>query len=120
MSGKPKPSVLAEKLISLTNEGKLEWKEDPNHNDAPWVKVGDLYVVLREGRNAHGASLFRISLETDSEEVIDSFTDEELDAETNSDYYFKQLDLLFSKARRAASGADKALEKVLKGLEDLG
>ncbi|MEO9624662.1 MAG: hypothetical protein ABJF09_13715 [Qipengyuania citrea] len=120
MSGKPNPTALADKLISLTNEGKLDWNEDPNDNDAPWVKVGDLFIVLREGRNAHGANLFRISLETDSEEVIDSFTDEELDAETSTDYYFKQLDLLFSKARRAASGADKALLQVLKGLDDLG
>ena len=103
-----------ERISELTKQNRLPWDEDPNGNDAPWVKVGEHFIVLREGRNHSGSVIYRVSIEDQDEKVIDSFSDEDLGGPS-----FRVFESLFKSARRQAKGADKALDEVLKGLENL-
>lgn len=111
--------ALVDKLYDLTSSKRLEWQEDPHGNDAPWVKLGDNFIVLREGRNASGSALLKVSIEDANEKVLYQFNDEDLD-DTSTTKYFDKLTELFSAARRQASGVDATLDDILKNLDRLG
>lgn len=107
---------LVEKLSNLTNNKELSWKPDPNDGE-PYAKIDDYYVILGEGRSGSGTTVYRIVIQDENENEIETFDDEELDGSSAGKYY-QLMGQLVKTARRQAKGTDEAIDKILKSLGD--
>ena len=106
--------ILADRIISLTHKGKLNWSESAM-DDEFFAPIGKMLISLskaRERKPEGYANLIRIQI-TDSEgRIIESFDDEDIDPGQN-DQYYEDLSNLHGLIQRRVSGADKILDELL-------
>ena len=107
---------LADRLISKTEKGELEWEEtaDPDAFQVAFPNYS-LWVDLVETPN--GSRDIVITLFNSAGNKIDEFSDVDLSTETNLQYYTK-MNTMYQSARRKAVRADEAYDDILKQLGD--
>ena len=111
---------LVETLHRKTAAGKLDWRE------ADLILESDVYQLdlamnsLRISRstNSDGDDLIVISLLNGEAKVVESFSDEDIEPDTNDRVYFRLLRDLYEMAGRRAMGSDKILDDILTELDD--
>lgn len=108
--------TLVRKLHDQTALKSLHWKSDGDGD--PFTQIGDYYVTVKEGRSGSGATIIRIVVEDREVNEIDSFSDEDLDDDFSTDYFDLMKELAKS-SRRQAKGSDKAIDDILKKLDNL-
>lgn len=113
-----KEKKLVDNLVEKTLSGKISWSDSP-FGDEPWTMIGDHRVSLEEGRSANGSTLIYVVIRDNEHREIDRFHDENLDQTNQSPIYFKILKDLYLTSNRQAKGADKAIDDILKGMDNL-
>jgi hypothetical protein len=108
---------LVQLLAEMTQAGTLQWDETGRDGiySAPLANSGVLIkLISRTG----AAADVEISLVNDRGQVVESFTDRDLD-EGASEYYDLMLEL-FNNARSIALGSEKVMDDILGELEKRG
>jgi hypothetical protein len=117
---KEKYKSLVRKLYERTILGASSW--ELGFNNELSCSLSSYDVHLKTSRDADGEPLEIIELRNSSDQVIDSFDDTDIaelvSGYTGIDNYFQLMRALRISARRQALGADKALDAILKTLED--
>lgn len=108
--------LLVRRLSELTLQAKLDWKTDGEGD--PYVQFGDSFVAIKEGRSGEGATLIRIEIEDHQGDILDEFDDEDIDDQRGGPYYTMLRDML-KNSRRIAKGSNKAIDSILKHLDNL-
>jgi hypothetical protein len=111
---------ILERLIDRSEEGRYEWLQDEDIPDtAFWASLGDWHVRIMSV-DSDGEHPFRMSIfgtEEDSGPEV-SFLESRLPPESDDDRQLnRNLAQLYRLGRRAAIGADKALDEIEKLLE---
>lgn len=105
-------------LVSLTNKGKLSWKETPRDDEFLTSHGSNVVVIRQSSSQTSFEDLFLISLRDKEGKIIDSFNDETLDhGQDETNYYVLIRDLMLT-IRRSLSGADQALDELLASLSE--
>lgn len=108
---------MVERLYVKTSQGDINWELNSDRN--PVTSVASYRVMLNRTYLGNGA-MENLTILSDHDEVIDSFTDEDLDADFNSpvgfESYYMLMEALREKAFRQAVGADKAIADIMKTL----
>jgi hypothetical protein len=112
-----KQAALASRLFEATSEGTLEWKPSSARPNAFQVNFANYAVVLSNDVDDYFVELFN-----GHGEAADVFDDSQLDEEAPMDApvegsWAKTMRETHRLARRAALGADKALDDILAALE---
>jgi len=121
----PDPNLvpkLIERLISLTNEGKIEWGETASEDDFQ-ATVGQYVVTASRSRNAQNwdAWDYKIRVADRKGTLVDEAMDIDFDANSRiaGQLPYKAFFLLYEGARRSARNVDKALTDLLASLDSL-
>lgn len=105
---------MVERLYERTLNSAVAWELNADRN--PFTNLAGYRVVLSRTWRGNGA-MEDVSVISNFDELIDSFTDEDLDNDFNSpksfDSYFKLMEALREKAFRQAVGADKAIASIM-------
>jgi hypothetical protein len=109
---------LVESLIVKTEAKKISWSEAVSQGN-PEAQIGDHTIVLEEGRNANGATLFFVVVLDKMGREIERFDDEDLDQPERGTKYYELLNGLYTKASRQARGAEKAIDDLLRNISEL-
>lgn len=112
-----KEKQLVDSLAEKTASGKLKWEEG-GLGDAQ-ATIGQYTISIEEGRSPSGSTLIYIAMYDVEAKKIDSFHDEQLDSPAGPNIYFKVMKDLLARARKQATGADEALDSVLKNINEL-
>lgn len=117
---KEKYRNLVRRLYDKTTMGQIDW--DVDRNDEIYCSLSNYDVHLKSSRDADGEPLEIVELRNKDNQPVDSFDDvfinEVIFDVPGVDNYYQMMQFVRSAARRKAMGADKALEEVLKDLED--
>lgn len=105
------------KLISKTNDGMINW-ETTDRDDEFQLSFAEYTIRLSIGQSPSNstAPAYYVSIYNSNGQLIENVTDEDLDGYLQDS--FKELRELYGAARRNALGVDKAIEDILKELED--
>ncbi|WP_108816275.1 hypothetical protein [Loktanella sp. Alg231-35] len=109
--------LLVDRLLERTKSGDLDWEESTRSGEFI-TTVKNSVIRFAQQRNREDLTLYVFRIENDFGEVVDSFNDENLDADQNGAPYFKKVDPFFHDLRRKVSGADELLDELLKELND--
>lgn len=112
-----KQKKLVRLLIDNTSSGKLDWQTTFS-DEMFHVSLKNKSVGIEEARNRNGASLYRISLMNEAGEVVETFSDEDLDDPESAGSWFGAMGELYNTARRTARGAEKLLNEIIDELDD--
>jgi hypothetical protein len=116
-----KHAVLIDRLYDQTQKGKLDWEIDPFSKRVA-ASVGSYMVELHVGTDGNGNPIEISYLKNGMGEVIEQFTDEELQDYTPGgnkfNTYWKKMEALRLDARRIAMGAEQAVDDILSSLDD--
>jgi len=113
-----KRKQLTRMLLKKTENGSLEWQESPNDGFFVAFKENSVRISSLERRTG---MLFTLSVINNRGEVVETFTDEELDRSEGTEIgaeWYQALRELFELSRRSARGADKVLNEILNELDD--
>jgi hypothetical protein len=119
-----KHRALAEKLYALTIEKKLVWKVDD------WINgyvspIGDHIINLNSAPGEFDDNDYFVRILTNGYDEIDAFSDvdisrtEDRPVVGNFDNHYLLLQSLYRTVKRQISGADNALESILKDLSKI-
>lgn len=111
-----KQAALASRLFEATSEGRLQWQPSSARPNAFQVTFANYAIVLSNDVDDYFIELFN-----GHGDAADVFDDSQLDEEAPMDApvegsWAKTLRETHRLARRAALGADKALDDILKAL----
>ncbi len=113
---------LIERLIGLTAEGKIEWKETAAEDDFQAL-VGQYVVTISRSRNSANWDGwdYQIRVADRKGGLIDEATDGDFDQALKIGEHSpcKAFTLLYDAARRAARNVDQALTELLASLDSL-
>lgn len=107
--------LVAEKVIELTNSGQLTWKETPSIQSFQ-TKVGTQIIEISEEPigNRHN---YEFKIFDKNGNIVDAFTDTDLaNVPTYSNWEYR-LQQMFRLIRRRLSGAEDALDALIKELD---
>lgn len=111
---------LIERLISLTQDGKVEWSETASE-DYFHAAVGQYVVTVGRLRNSQNwdAWDYQIRVSDRNGTLLDEAkdTDFETKLEIGGRTPYEALSLLYDAARRSARNVDKALTEILASLD---
>ena len=117
-----KYATLARKLYENTSNGMVHWQLTGWQESLPTAHLGGYIVKLSKSENDLGGPVVSVSLFDNADEYVDGFTDETLVDQETSIFgvpnFWQLLNQLYNAAWRYAKGADKALDAVLKDLDD--
>jgi hypothetical protein len=114
--------MLVNRLSEKTKLGEVEWKQSADENAYQVVlkknsiKLGRAKPTTNSGNNP----LYIIELIDSEGEVVETFTDYDLDMEIHGrqdQEYYAVLRDIYEMARRRALGADKVLKEILRDLD---
>lgn len=114
-----KYAKLIDMLLLKTKEAKVGWDFD-NGRSTVTVWNGDVLLTLKRNSDENFEDVYSLSLINRAGVFLESFSDTHLDGiPTNDDYasYFVKMRDLYELAKRQATGADKALDDLMKALE---
>jgi hypothetical protein len=121
----PDPNLvpkLIERLLGLTDEGRIDWKETASE-DAFQATVAQYVVTIGRARNSNnwGAWDYEIRVADRKGTLIDEAADSDFDNDVKIGVHppYKALTLLYDGARRSARNVDKALTDLLASLDSL-
>lgn len=109
-----KQKTLVIRLVELTKDGSVVWKEAVDTNSFR-LDLSKNSVRIREVDNFSSID-YVIELIDEDGAAIDSFSDTELDHPHSSGPYFQAMKTLFTQARRSATGSDRVLNTILEDL----
>jgi hypothetical protein len=112
-----KPRKLMEALLRRTRAGEMEWQETLPDVFQVSFKANSVQVRLNDQRRQ--GALVTVALLNGEGEVVDTFTDEDLDNELFGEpgkRNFILMKELYALALRRARGADKVLDEILKDM----
>jgi hypothetical protein len=111
---------LIERLIGLTGEGKIDWKETASEDDFQAI-VGQYVVTISRSRNSENwdAWDFQIRVADRKGTLIDEATDGDFDRTLKIGEHspHKAFMHLYDAARRGAKKVDQALNDLLASLD---
>lgn len=114
--------LLVSKLYSNTMSENLKWKWDQS-NYSLSVKVSHNTIELAKATNDNFEDLYVVKIISIGGYTVDDFNDEYINGAKplvgGFDTYFSLMSALFEVAYRQATGADKALDSILSGLDHL-
>lgn len=111
---------LVDLLIERTIENKLEWRWDKSRRSSTaWL--GGTALIISEDQNQNHDDLYTVSILNTNGEILETFTDETISVPyeqmTDESNYFKKLQTCYTLIHKRATGADVALDNILKDLE---
>jgi hypothetical protein len=111
-----------EKIVDLlakkTEDNEIEWKESPI-SDIYQVSFANYSLTISEVYNSRqDVTDYVVSILNSEGNMVDSFSDVDLDKSSGGTRYLSILRDLYQNARRQALGVDKALDEILKELDD--
>lgn len=119
-SPKDKFRSLIEGLYGKTVSGNLMWYQFPDLTSV-YVLFGDTRLELDDGQNNRGEPIISLTMYNKDGKVIDYFNDDHLKGSKPANYafpdYYILMSNLYEAARRSATGADKAVDEILKAIE---
>jgi hypothetical protein len=114
-------AALIDRLYTKTRSDELVWEVDPWSNRVT-TSLSNYAVQLQGGEGPEGEPLEIVNVLNSGGETIDSFSDEELTGIPveieGFENYWHLLKRLRQIAMRKARGADKALDDIIKALDD--
>ena len=122
----PDPNLvpkLIERLINLTAEGKIDWKDTASEDDFQ-ATVAQYVVTMSRTRNLDNWDAswdYQIRVADRKGTLIDEASDRDFDRDLKIAEHspFKAFTLLYDAARRSARNVDKALTELLPSLDSL-
>jgi hypothetical protein len=108
---------LCDSLWVKTTEKKVPWRFE---GSTITFDVGNNVFFIRKTSNSNGDDLYVVNLLNNSGAVLEAFDDETLHdmrPSSNFDTYYRLLEALFERAKRQATGADEALDDLLRKLD---
>jgi hypothetical protein len=121
----PDPNLvpkLIERLIDLSEEGKIDWKETASEDDFQ-ATVAQYVVTISRTRNKDDwdAWDYQIRVADRKGTLIDEATDTDFDRELRIGPHppYKAFMLLYDSARRSARNVDQALTELLETLDSM-
>jgi hypothetical protein len=119
-----KHKKLLELLYSRTREGKVNWSDTVDRGS--YLASFENYSVeisqQRNPDNPEEADVV-ISIRNSSGDVIESFVDTDIGTQIDEQQlrreFYQRASALYSMARRAALGTDKALDAIIGELDDM-
>lgn len=108
MEGNQKFSLILERLLERTKEGKLEWKSTADKNTF-LVVLKDSSISI-QGNEAYGLGIYEFSFRNEDGEIIQSVRI------FHSDEEFEKAQSLFNSIRRHALNIDQTLDHILEQL----
>ncbi len=114
-----KQTKLAKMLYRVTKNGNLKWGETSNENKVQ-TTVSKHVIQLEKHTRSRGEFDFIITVINKSGTIIDQFDDNTIGVE-GSDYtdMYTEYKELWGIITRKISGADEALDEILKGLNEI-
>lgn len=106
---------LAEMLLDLSAQGKIDWKETAVNN-AFVTSVRPYFVEIAEEEVSSNRHDYTIRVYSEDGKTLDEFNDVDLER-TQAKRWEIQFNSLFKSIRRQISGADAALDAILARLE---
>lgn len=114
-----KQAQLAQMLYRATMSGKLQWRETSRQESVQTTI--NKYVIQIERRPREGGEYdFIINVINKAGDTIDTFDDNSIKANSEYTEMYSNYMILWSKIKRTLSGADAALDDILKDLGDMG
>ena len=110
---------LAEKLISDTERGYLDWQEGPRPETYQLSLKNSAMVISRVHNDYTEQSDIIIEILNGEGLIVDSFSDVELTQYAEESWYPK-LNNLYESARRTALGSERLIDEILVELEEAG
>lgn len=115
-----KYALLVDRLYRNTIVDKIIWELD--RGGVPLTKISDKTIRVSKSLNSDGQPLVVVTVYGESGSAIESFNDEFLTSISppDSDFmtYWAKMEALHQLAIRRATGADKALDELLRDLDD--
>jgi hypothetical protein len=114
--------VLFERLFELTKKGVLNWQETVQKNVFA-VPFSGYSVEIRSDRDPDDQDIITLTIRDVEGTIVEAVTDAEavadyMDTPNDRKKFFEKSEGLYEAARRAALGADKALDSILKELDE--
>ena|ERR1022692_2337564 len=106
-----KQTRLVELLVEKSRDGSLEWKDTPQDGVYQVPFATNAIQILMSGDDVV------VSLVNDRGEVVDSFSDTDLDHGTDGNRYYRVMLDLYKLARRIALGSESILDNILGELQ---
>jgi len=116
-----KQAALVARLYDKTRAGKLEWEVAAQHDTFQVSFPHYSVLIFPQPNRESGEPDIIIQLLNEQGEIADSFSDMDLrgvPGVPDGDSWFPVMQSMHAMARRCALGADKALDAVLKELEE--
>lgn len=111
--------ALVDLIVSLTKKGKLSWKETASESAVLTAYGGYVFTIEKSRTDSMIAeTLYKLTVTDRDGKDLDTFTDEDLDADSRPAAYFQKIDDLFLFIRRRISGADQVLDKLIKEMSE--
>lgn len=110
----PQLKALAERLARRTLEGALEWQKY-SFEDSFQVPFGDYTLVISHDDGDLGRD-YVVTIYDELGEVVERFSDVDLDEGSGDHTYFHTLKAVHERARRMALGSAKAVRDILSRL----
>lgn len=118
-----KHRALVDRLHARVLTGTIEWTMDDFEPQVVLARMSNYFVELREGANENGEPLVLVVIRSSDGKSIETFSDEDITGKqpSNDQYlsYWVLMEDLLARARRQASGVDKAIDDILDYLEDI-
>ena len=114
-------AALITKIFELTLARRLEWDVEPFSSEVACL-FSKYKVALLTSEDAEGTPYVVARIYNNKDEMIDSFTDNDLNSlappKAIATSYWKLMTRLENMARRTAMGADEAVKSIMQELED--
>lgn len=106
-----KHKVLIQLLLERSKNGNLEWKDTPRDGVYQVPFATNAIQIQMSGDDVV------VSLVNDRGDVVNSFSDTDLDSGTGGPQYYKVMLELYNLARRIALGSESILDNILGELQ---
>jgi hypothetical protein len=110
---------LLTRLLDRTKEGMLDWKPTAS-DDAFQVSFKKTGLRISRDTDSNGETTYTVEMLDKNGNLVDSFTDTQLDLEkysaVNEKFYLATREA-FELARRKALGADKVIDEIINELD---
>lgn len=112
--------ALTEKLYERTIAKKLKWRYE-GEDRSVWVRLAGQTILLSISSNDDFEPLCSLSIQNNEGEFLEGFNDENLGPEKpaigNFLNWYLLMEAMFQMAKRQATGADEALDNILRELD---
>ena len=113
---KSKRTRLAKSIIEKTARGKLMWNST-SESDTFQSRIGDNVIIFFSSENIRNSELdYNISILNSVGEIIDHFSDGDLESSNEMDFYIL-MDEMMSFIKRIDAGTDEVFDEILAELE---